>query len=60
MLTLEFYNVKIARNRVTQPFHAKSKVQNASSTIDLTNQKITINIAGVTKPMRRQIPYVLK
>ena len=53
MQTLESHNVKIAGNEVTQPFHAEFKVQSVSSTMDHTNRKIIVNMAGVARLTRK-------
>ena len=53
MLILEFHNVKIAGNRVTQHFHVESKIQSMSSATDPTNQKIIMNSVGAVRLMKK-------
>jgi len=50
MSTLVSLNVKIVGDRAIQLFHAEYKGLNVSSVMDLTNQRITINLASAAKP----------
>ena len=54
--TLGFYNIKIARNRVTSYSHIESKEPNVSNVMGLTNLKIIVSLTGVTKLTQRQTP----
>jgi len=51
MLILVSLNVKIVGDGAIQLFYAEYKSLNVSSVMDLTNQRITTNLAGAAKPM---------
>ena len=60
MPTLVSLNVKIVGDGNIQLFHTEYKGLNVSSVMDLTNWRITANLAGIVKPIRRQTPLVSK
>jgi len=51
MPTLVFLNVKIVGDGAIQLFHTEYKGLNVSSGMDLTNWRITMNLASAVKPM---------
>ena len=60
MPTLVSLNIKIVGDGAIQLFHVEYKGLNASSVIDLTNQRITVNLAGIAKPTRRPTSLISK
>ena len=60
MRTLESYSVKTAGDGITRLFHVGSKVQSASSVMDLTNWRTIVNSAGIPRPMKKLIHYTSK
>ena len=51
MPTLVSLNVKIVGDGNIQLFHTEYKGLNVSSVMDLTNWRITANLAGIVKPI---------
>ena len=60
MPTLVFLNVKIVGDGAIQLFHTEYKGLNVSSGMDLTNWRITMNLASAVKPMWRLTPLISK